>query len=134
LVCKKGLYNEYLYYAIIYFNEDIKAKGRGVIFKEISKRITEQISIPVPPLPIQEQIVAELDKINEVIADNRELLKKLDALEQALFYDTFGDPVTNPKGWKVAPLSQLVTEKLSYGSGASGIPYNGEIRYKNYGY
>lgn len=109
LVCKKGLFNEYLYYALIYFNDDIKEKGRGVTFKEISKKVTENISIPVPPMEVQEQIVAELDKINEVIADCRELLRNLDALAQSLFYDFFGDPISNPKGYNIVPLSEVFT-------------------------
>lgn len=50
-------------------------------------------------MEVQERIVAELDKINEVIEDCRELLRNLDALAQSLFYDFFGDPVANPKGW-----------------------------------
>jgi type I restriction enzyme S subunit len=30
-------------------------------------------------------------------------------LLEATFLDMFGDPVTNPKGWKVRPLKQLIT-------------------------
>jgi type I restriction enzyme S subunit len=58
-------------------------------------------------MEVQEKIVAELDKINEVIADNREMLKKLNALQQSIFYDMFGDPVSNPKGWKTMKLNTL---------------------------
>lgn len=69
------------------------------------------LRIPVPPQEVQEQIVAELDKINETIEDCRELLRNLDALAQSLFYDFFGDPITNPKGWplyKLSSISQLI--------------------------
>ncbi|MDE5850978.1 MAG: restriction endonuclease subunit S [Muribaculaceae bacterium] len=58
-------------------------------------------------MEVQEQIVAELDKINEVIADCRELLRTLDSLAQSLFYDYFGDPVTNPKGWETQHLEEI---------------------------
>lgn len=109
LICNDCLFNEFLYYTLIYFNDEIKDKGRGATFKEISKKITESISIPVPPMEVQEQIVAELDKINEVIADCRELLRNLDALAQSLFYDTFGDPVTNPKGWPIARMKDITS-------------------------
>ena len=87
LVCKDSIFNEYLYYTLIYFNEDIKDRGRGATFKEISKKVTESISIPVPPMEVQQQIVTELDKINEIIEDCRELLRNLDALAKSLFYD-----------------------------------------------
>lgn len=69
--------------------------------------------IPVPPMEVQERIVAELDKINEVIADCRELLCNLDALAQSLFYDTFGDPISNPKGWETNPFEALIN-KVKY--------------------
>ncbi len=49
------------------------------------------LQIPVPPMEVQQHIVAELDKITEVIEDCRELLRNLDALAQSLFYDYFSD-------------------------------------------
>lgn len=109
LICKDGLFNEYLYYSLIYFNEDIKDKGRGATFKEISKKVTENISIPIPPMEVQERIVAELDQINDLIAKNRELLSQLDSLTRSIFYDTFGDPISNPKGWEIQKLSSIST-------------------------
>lgn len=71
----------------------------------------KKMKCPLPPMVVQEHIVAELDKINDVIEDCRELLRNLDALAQSLFYDFFGDPVTNPKGWplyKLSSISQLI--------------------------
>lgn len=81
--------------------------------------ITElkNLQIPVPAREVQERIVAELDKINEVIEDCRELVRNLDDLAQSLFYNFFGDPVTNPKGWVVKKFSEVF--KLSSGDGLS---------------
>lgn len=115
LICKDLLFNEYLYYTLIYFNDDIKDKGRGATFKEISKKVTESISIPVPPMETQEQIVAELDQINDLIAKNRELLSQLDSLAQSLFYDTFGDPIANPKGWNTARIKDCCSHLYAGG-------------------
>lgn len=66
-----------------------------------------QIPIPVPPLPVQEQIVSELDLLSGIIEKKREQLKELDALTQSIFYDMFGDPVTNEKGWEVKKLGEV---------------------------
>lgn len=74
------------------------------------------LQIPVPPMEVQEQIVAELDKINEVIEDSRELLRNLDALAQSLFYDYFGDPIENPKGWEVGKVAEF------FDTGSGGTP------------
>lgn len=97
----------FLFYELKQEGNNILNKAFGVAQPNISTSKLEELMIPVPPMEVQEQIVAELDKINEVIGDCRELLRNLDALAQSLFYDTFGDPVTNPKGWKVKTLGDL---------------------------
>lgn len=66
-----------------------------------------QIPIPVPPLPVQEQIVSELDLLSGIIEKKCEQLKELDALAQSIFYDMFGDPITNEKGWEVKKLGEV---------------------------
>lgn len=89
---------------------------KGGVVSNLNSDIVKGIDVPVPPMEVQEQIVAELDKINEVIEDCRELLRNLDALAQSLFYDYFGDPVTNPKGWKVNKVSD------NFETGSGGTP------------
>ena len=42
-------------------------------------------------------------------AKRRDSLVELDALLQATFLDMFGDPVSNPMGWKVVKLGELGT-------------------------
>ena len=56
--------------------------------------------IPNPVTDDQQRIVAELDCLNEMIALKQEQLKEFDKLAQSIFYDMFGDPVTNEKGWE----------------------------------
>lgn len=92
-------------------------------------KLLKELSIPVPPLPTQRAIVAELDTLNEILNKKRQQLKELDTLAQSIFYDMFGDPVENEKGWEVTTLSKITLEKLSYGSGASAVDYNGIVRY-----
>lgn len=127
LICSDKLYNCYAYWFLYANTEYLNALGTGATFKEISKKVVEQIPIPVPPLPVQEQIVSELDLLSGIIEKKREQLKELDALAQSIFYDMFGDP--EQSSYNIIPLSKLSNNKLSYGSGASAIPYNGEIRY-----
>lgn len=59
------------------------------------------ISLPVPPIAEQEKIVAELDCLSGIIEKKKQQLKELDALAQSIFYEMFGDPVENDKGWEV---------------------------------
>lgn len=81
--------------------------GRGATFKEISKSIVESIKIPLPPLSTQLSIVSELDRINELIRLKKEQLKDFDNLAQSLFYEMFGDPVENERGWDVKNLGEI---------------------------
>lgn len=101
---------KFLYYFLKWYN--IPSLGYSRHFKLI-----KEATFPVPSIKTQERIVAELDKINEVIEDCRELVRNLDDLAQSLFYNFFGDPVTNPKGWVVKKFSEVF--KLSSGDGLS---------------
>ena len=85
----------------------IVGKTGGAKMPRVKMDIFWNSKIPVPPMEVQKRIVAELDKINEVIKDCRELLRNLDAIAQSLFYDFFGDPVTNPKGFELRKLGEI---------------------------
>ena len=72
----------------------------------VSAEKVRQIPIPLPPLPEQEKIVAELDCLSGIIEKKKQQLKELDALAQSIFYEMFGDPVENEKGWEVKKLGE----------------------------
>lgn len=83
-----------------------------VTVKHLSSKKLLNIPIPVPPLPVQEQIVSELDLLSGIIEKKREQLKELDALAQSIFYDMFGDPITNEKGWEVKKLGEISQSQI----------------------
>ena len=90
-------------------------KTGGAKMPRVKMDIFWNSTIPLPPMETQEQIVAELDQINDLIAKNRELLSQLDALAQSLFYDTFGDPIANPKGWNTARIKDCCSHLYAGG-------------------
>ena len=108
-ICSEAIYNKYLFYFLRLKKDYLNSLGRGATFKEISKSIVESIKIPLPPLSTQLAIVSELDKINELIRLKKEQLKDFDNLAQSLFYEMFGDPVENEKGWEVKKLGEVCT-------------------------
>ncbi len=61
----------------------------------------------LPPLEEQRRIAAILDQAETLRTQRRTALALLDCLTQSLFLDMFGDPVANPKGWPVKPVSSL---------------------------
>jgi len=67
----------------------------------LRKSDLEQIKIPLPPLNTQNKIVEILDTAQYLIDTRKAQITEMDALVQSLFYDMFGDPVSNPKGWEV---------------------------------
>lgn len=119
---KKCISAKFLYHFLKWY--DIPSLGYARHFKLVKEAI-----YPIPPMEVQQQIVAELDKINEVIEDCRELLCNLDVLAQSLFYDFFGDPVTNPKGWNIIKLDKLIQPKKSILRATRNFTQNDYITY-----
>ena len=87
----KGLSKKFIFHFLNnkFFIQDAINFSTGVAQLNLSTEWLNNYLVPVPPMEVQERIVAELDKINEVIEDCRELLRNLDALAQSLFYDYF---------------------------------------------
>ena len=85
----------------------IQSRGRGATFKEVSKKIVEDLQIPLPPLDEQKRIAGILDKADALRAKRRAALTQLDTLTRSIFLHMFGDPATNPKGWPVGALRSL---------------------------
>ena len=114
IICGDKIVNHFLYYYLIYNNVELNRRGNGVTFKEISKKIVEAFPIIVPSLDEQRGIAAELDAVQEMIDGYKAQLADLDTLAQSIFLDTFGDPISNPKGWEIKPLKEI-TAKMSTG-------------------
>lgn len=79
----------------------------GAAQPQITRQKLAPIKIAIPPKSTQLAIVSELDKINELIRLKKEQLKDFDNLAQSLFYEMFGDPVENEKGWEVKKLGEI---------------------------
>lgn len=80
-------------------------------------KFVKELKIPLLPLAEQRRIAAILDKVDALRAKRREAIAKLDQLLQSVFLDMFGDPVTNPKGWRSYTFNDLV--KGSFRNGLS---------------
>jgi len=119
LIPGKSVDGLYLYYCMKHSSQRLQALGNGATFKEVSKKIVEEFEIPLPPLPEQKRIAAILDKADAIRRKRQQAIQLADDFLRAVFLDMFGDPVTNPKGWEVRPLSELVSK---LGDGLHGTP------------
>ncbi len=115
LVCSDEIYNKYLFWFLKGKTEFLNSLGRGATFKEISKTIVEKIEIPLPPLETQKQIAKTLDTAADLLAMRKQQLAELDNLIKSTFYDMFGDPGTNEKGWETGIIKDLAL-KIQYGT------------------
>ncbi len=87
--------------------EYIAKNNNGSSQPNLSAKSVASFIIPLPTLSTQLAIVSELDKINELIRLKKEQLKDFDNLAQSLFYEMFGDPVENEKGWEAKKLGEI---------------------------
>lgn len=86
----------------------IKAKAQGAAQEGVNATKLSSLEIPLPPLDEQKRIAAILDKADALRRQRRQALALLDSLTQSIFLEMFGDPVSNPKGWKDGvPLSEV---------------------------
>ena len=92
------------------FLNQIKCYISGTTRKRISRKNLDKIQFDLPPLPEQKRIANILDKADNLRKMRQESIKKLDELSQSIFLDMFGDPLTNPKGWEVISVGDLLIQ------------------------
>ncbi len=107
---KKELFNLYLRYWLENSDAQRQMKGASVTgtISNLSLSQLGNLVIPVPSLSEQQRIAAVLCAADALCQKRRETLAWLEQLVQSTFYEMFGDPLENPKGWPVIPVSDFV--------------------------
>jgi type I restriction enzyme S subunit len=67
-----------------------------------------EIEIPLPPLPEQMRIADILDKADAIRRKRRAVVSNSAILTKSVFRSLLGDPATNPHGWQVMKLGDVV--------------------------
>ena len=125
ICCNKKLDSMYLYHFLTskanYFNR----VSSGATVKGIKIAHILDIKIPLPPLAEQKKIAAILDAADELRQKDLQLIDHYTTLSQSLFLEMFGDPVSNPMGWKKIPLreSSLIFSDGPFGSNLKSEHY-----------
>jgi type I restriction enzyme S subunit len=120
-------------------NELNSGKG-GSAVPHINRRQLEGLLIYLPPLAVQQQIAAILEKADAAREKRRQANQLTEQFLQSVFLEMFGDPATNPKGWKLGIIGDAV-EYSEYGTseksndekrgypilGMGNITYDGQL-------
>lgn len=75
----------------------------------------------LPDFAEQQRIAEVLDQAGVLLARRRQAIELLDNLTQSIFLEMFGDPASNPKGWDVCTIGDLV-EVATYGTSQKAGP------------
>ncbi|URF04295.1 restriction endonuclease subunit S [Cupriavidus campinensis] len=105
----------YLFHFLPLVLKKIEDATPFVTVKHLSANGLRDEAIPLPALAEQRRIAAILDKADTLRAKRYEAFAHLDRLAQSIFVEMFGDPATNPKGWPVRKIGDLLTS-ASYGT------------------
>ena len=89
--------------------EQFEKKKQGVAQLNLSLKDISEFSIPLPSKKEQIELAELFTKIINVISKRKEELKALDDIIKSRFVEMFGDPITNPKEWKMVELGKLTT-------------------------
>ncbi len=81
VVCSDKLHPEYVYQYLFGKTEYLNSLGTGATFKEISKATTEKITIPIPPISLQQEFAEKIEKIEQ----QKKLIKRSIEETETLF-------------------------------------------------
>ena len=113
---------------IMALNDKIYSLGKGAAQKNLDIIALKNIEIHFPvSLSEQERIVAELDCLSSIIEKQKQQLKEYDILAQSIFYDMFGDPITNDKGWETSCVIDVVKMQRGFDLPVQDRDNSGEI-------
>ncbi|MXS82014.1 restriction endonuclease subunit S [Nitrosomonas oligotropha] len=98
---------KYLYYALLQKVPEFLNMATGGAQPNISQSLIRETEILLPSLEEQKRIAAILDKADAIRRKRQQVIALTDQFLRSVFLDLFGDPVTNPKGWKTIPLDEI---------------------------
>ena len=123
VVCSKEIYNEFLYWWFWGKTEYLNSLGTGATFKEISKKVVEEITIPVPPLSEQQSIVDYLDSAFAKIDTMKANAEKAQSEAKALFQSSLKEMLEPKDEWEEKKLGEICSQITD---GTHHSPPNGE--------
>lgn len=109
VVRPQNIYAPYLFHFFnsAYYRHTISEIAQGANINNIRNEHLNNLDIYVPSELEQKRIAGILDKVQSLIALQKQQLEKLDLLIKSCFLDMFGDPIKNPKKWQTQILATV---------------------------
>lgn len=80
---------------------------RGATVGGISRGFTKNVLFPLPSLNEQKRIVENIDQVERLGQKRKESHMLLNEYVKSTFFEMFGDPIKNQKGWNTEPLAKI---------------------------
>ena len=120
IICNKNYYNRFIAYNILYIKDYLSKKANGPVVPLINKSTFSKFSLNLPEtFDEQYNIALELDAVQTMIDEYTAQITDLNNLAKSIFYNMFGDPVFNEKGWQITKLKN-VTKLITNGNTPKG--------------
>lgn len=103
---KDILFPRFIMYFLHSLSNYWETEAKGVAQKGVYLKQVGNIQISFPSIFEQQKIVSELDLLSRTMEKQKAQMEELDKLAQSIFYDMFGDPVTNDKNWEKTELGK----------------------------
>lgn len=127
---KEGTDRNWLLYALRNTLSAIEAMGRHALVNNVALSDLRKMKLICPPLEEQKRIAAILDQADALRRLRQRSINRLNSLGQAIFYEMFGNPVSNPKNLPLEELACLI--KVGSGDGLTSEQQTGGV-YPVYG-
>lgn len=101
----------------------------GSLSPTVNWKTLKELEFDIPDLDSQRKSADLLTAANKLKESYEALLEQTDQLVKSQFIEMFGDPEVNKNNLPVATLKDICIGKLSYGSGAAAVDYDGVTRY-----
>lgn len=104
---------DYLFY--LFQNIDFEQFMRRGAVPTLDLKSIMALEINLPSLSDQRRIVDELDLLSGIIEKKNAQLRTLDELASTIFYEMFGDPVSNERVWATRKMKDVAPHKVYSG-------------------
>lgn len=93
-----------------FFSDQLKKLITGSAQLNFGPSHLKKIDLLLPPLTDQKRIIKILDKADALRQKRKQAIGLLDEYSKSVFFEMFGDPVKNERGWEIKTIEQLVNK------------------------